>query len=204
MVNYEFPKIAAFKFFKKNILKKINIKKIQINWKIKISQQKRSSWKNFHNRGGGIFYNYICHTIYYLHDLFGDFIIENLDKNKEKKPMTIKIKLRNIKKNFIIYINFKILSLKSKQKPIHQIKIFGKKNNFELFSKTESLSDQFILKKSSKVIFKPTNNKKDFRFYPVFENLKNFQKSINEKKILKPNFFDAKKVHFLINQISSI
>ena len=204
MVNYEFPKIAAFKFFKKNILKKINIKKIQINWKIKISQQKRSSWKNFHNKGGGIFYNYICHTLYYVQDLFGDFIIENLDKNKEKKPMTIKIKLRNIKKNFIIYINFKILSLKSKQKPIHQIKIFGKKNNFELFSKTESLSDQFILKKSSKVIFKPTNNKKDFRFYPVFENLKNFQKSINEKKILKPNFFDAKKVHFLINQISSI
>ena len=48
------------------------------------------------------------------------------------------------------------------------------------------------------------DNKKDFRFYPVFENLKNFQKSINEKKILKPNFFDAKKVHFLINQISSI
>ena len=204
MVNYEFPKIAAFKFFKKNILKKIYIKKIQINWTIKISQQKRSSWKNSHNRGGGIFYNYICHSIYYLEDLFGDFVIEKLDKNRKKDPTSIKIKLRNIKKNFIIFLNFKILSLKSKQKPIHQIKIFCKKNNFELFSKTESLSDQFILKKSSKVIFKPTNNKKDFRFYPVFENLKNFQKSINEKKILKPNFFDAKKVHFLINQISSI
>ena len=204
MVNYEFPKIAAFKYFKKNILKKIYIKKIQINWTIKIYQQKRSSWKNFHNRGGGIFYNYICHNIYYLRDLFGDFIIEKLDKNKKKNPTTIKIKLRNIKKNFIIYINFKILSLKSKQKPIHQIKIFCKKNNFELFSKTESLSDQFILKKSSKVIFKPINNKKDFRFYPVFENLKNFQKSINEKKILKPNFFDAKKIHFIINELSSI
>ena len=204
MVNYEFPKIAAFKYFKKNILKKIYIKKIQINWTIKISQQKRSSWKNFHNRGGGIFYNFICHNIYYLRDLFGDFIIEKLDKNKKENPTTIKIKLRNIKKNFIIYINFKILSLKSKQKPIHQIKIFCKKNNFELFSKTESLSDQFILKKSSKVIFKPINNKKDFRFYPVFENLKNFQKSINEKKILKPNFFDAKKIHFLINELSSI
>ena len=65
--------------------------------------------------------------------------------------MTIKIKLRNIKKNFIIYINFKILSLKSKQKPIHQIKIFSKNNNFELFSKTESLSDQFILKNQIKL-----------------------------------------------------
>ena len=93
--------------------------------------------------------------------------------------MNIKIKLRNIKKNFIIYINFKILSLKSKQKPIHQIKIFDKNNNFELFSKTKSLSDQFILKKSNKVIFKPIDNKKVFIFYPVFENLKNFQKSIN-------------------------
>ena len=204
MVNYEFPKIAAFKFFKKNILKKIYIKKIQINWTIKISQQKRSSWKNSHNRGGGIFYNYICHSIYYLEDLFGDFIIEKLDKNRKKNPTSIKIKLRNIKKNFIIYVNFKILSLKSKQKPIHQIKIFGKNNNFELFSKTESLSDQFILKKSSKVIFKPINDKKDFRFYPVFTNLKNFQKSINEKKLLKPNFFDAKKIHFIINELSSI
>ena len=204
MVNYEFPKIAAFKFFKKNILKKIYIKKIQINWTIKISQQKRSSWKNFHNKGGGIFYNYICHSIYYLEDLFGDFVIEKLDKNRKKNPTSIKIKLKNIKKNFIIYVNFKILSLKSKQKPIHQIKIFGKNNNFELFSKTESLSDQFILKKSNKVIFKPINDKKDFRFYPVFTNLKNFQKSINEKKLLKPNFFDAKKIHFIINELSSI
>lgn len=204
MVNYEFPKIAAFKFFKKNILKKIYIKKIQINWTIKISQQKRSSWKNSHNRGGGIFYNYICHSIYYLEDLFGDFVIEKLDKNRKKNPTSIKIKLRNIKKNFIIYVNFKILSLKSKQKPIHQIKIFSKNNNFELFSKTESLSDQFILKKSNKVIFKPINDKKDFRFYPVFTNLKNFQKSINEKKLLKPNFFDAKKIHFIINELSSI
>ena len=204
MVNYEFPKIAAFKFFKKNILKKIYIKKIQINWTIKISQQKRSSWKNFHNKGGGIFYNYICHSIYYLEDLFGDFVIEKLDKNRKKNPTSIKIKLRNIKKNFIIYVNFKILSLKSKQKPIHQIKIFGKNNNFELFSKTESLSDQFILKKSNKVIFKPINDKKDFRFYPVLTNLKNFQKSINEKKLLKPNFFDAKKIHFIINELSSI
>ena len=204
MVNYEFPKIAAFKFFKKNILKKIHIKKIQINWTIKISRQKRSSWKNSHNRGGGIFYNYICHSIYYLEDLFGDFVIEKLDKNRKKNPTSIKIKLKNIKKNFIIYVNFKILSLKSKQKPIHQIKIFSKNNNFELFSKTESLSDQFILKKSNKVIFKPINDKKDFRFYPVFTNLKNFQKSINEKKLLKPNFFDAKKIHFIINELSSI
>ena len=204
IVNYEFPKIAAFKFFRKNILKKINIKKIQINWTIKISQQKRSSWKNSHNRGGGIFYNYICHSIYYLEDLFGDFVIKKLDKNRKKNPTSIKIKLRNIKKNFIIYVNFKILSLKSRQKPIHRIKIFSKKNNFELFSKTESLSDQFILKKSSKVIFKPINDKKDFRFYPVLTNLKNFQKSINEKKLLKPNFFDAKKIHFIINELSSI
>ena len=204
IVNYEFPKIAAFKFFKNKILKKIYIKKIQINWTIKISEPKRSSWKNFHDRGGGIFYNYICHSIYYLEDLFGDFVIEKLDKNRKKNPTTIKIRLRNIKKNFIIYVNFKILSLKSRQKPIHRIKIFSKKNNFELFSKTESSSDQFILKKSSKVIFKPINDKKDFRFYPVFANLKNFQKSINGKKLLKPNFFDAKKVHFIINKLSSI
>ena len=66
------------------------------------------------------------------------------------------------------------------------------------------IRDRFILKKSNKVIFKPINDKKDFRFYPVFTNLKNFQKSINEKKLLKPNFFDAKKIHFIINELSSI
>ena len=90
--------------------------------------------------------------------------LKNLIKIKKKDPTTIKIKLRNIKKNFIIFLNFKILSLKSKQKPIHQIKIFSKKNNYELFSKTESLSDQFILKKSSKIIFKPIHTKKDLDF----------------------------------------
>ena len=204
IVNYEFPQIAAFKFFKKNILKKIYIKKIQINWNIRISQQKRSSWKNFHHKGGGIFYNYICHSIYYLQDLFGDFTIEKLNKNRKKNPTTMNIQFRNIKKNFIIHVNFKILSLKSRQKPIHQIKIFTNNKNFELFSKTESLNNQFVLKKSNKVIFRPVNEKKDFRFYPVFENLKNFQKSINEKKIFKPNFFDAKKVHTFINKLSLI
>ena len=46
--------------------------------------------------------------------------------------------------------------------------------------------------------------KKISDFILSLTNLKNFQKSINEKKILKPNFFDAKKVHFIINELSSI
>ena len=46
-VNFEFPKIAAFKFLKKNILNKIKIKKIIVDWSIKIPKQKRSSWKIF-------------------------------------------------------------------------------------------------------------------------------------------------------------
>ena len=74
-VNFEFPQIKAFKFFKEKILKKIKINKVIINWSMKIPLKKRSDWKNIHNKGGGIFYNYICHTLYYMEDLFGEIKI---------------------------------------------------------------------------------------------------------------------------------
>ena len=65
-VNYEFNKIEAFQTFKNKYFPKIKIKKVDINWIIKIPSKKRSSWKNIHKLGGGNFFNYICHILFYL------------------------------------------------------------------------------------------------------------------------------------------
>ena len=71
MVNYEFIEISAFRFFKRQILdKKIKINKIDINWFMNLKKS-GSTWKNNHNDGGGIMFNYVCHAIYYLEFLFG-------------------------------------------------------------------------------------------------------------------------------------
>ncbi len=202
-VNFEFPQIKAFKFFKEKILKKIKINKVIINWSMKIPLKKRSDWKNIHNKGGGIFYNYICHTLYYMEDLFGEIKIENFIKSPKKNPSNLTIKFRNIDKEFKISFNFKILTTNSRKKPIHQIKILSNKGAFYLESKTESLKDDFILKKFKNILFKSKENIKDFRLKPTLENIKNFEKSITKNKLSNPNFFDAKRIHHLINKINS-
>lgn len=202
-VNFEFPKIKAFKFFKDKILKKIKINKVIINWSMKIPQQKRSNWKNIHNKGGGIFYNYICHSLYYMENLFGKLKIEKFIKDSKKKPSNLRVEFNNINKNFKIILNFKLLATNSKKRPIHQIKIISNKGVFYLESKTESLKDEFILKKSKNILFKPKENIKDFRLKPTLVNLKNFERSIIKNRLSNPNFIDAKRVHYLINEINS-
>ena len=202
-VNFQFPNIGAFIFLKKKILNNIKIKKINIEWFIKIPRHKRSTWKDLHKKGGGIFYNYLCHNIYYLNELFGELLIEKSIKKPRKNPKSLIIKFRNIKDNFIININFKILSVSSKKKPNHKIQILSNKGIYLLLSKTESVKDKFYLKKSNKIIYKPKIDNEDFRISPMLKNLRNFQKSIINKKIAKPNFFDAQKVHSVINKLSS-
>ena len=202
-VNFEFPKIKAFKFFKDKILKKIKINKVIINWSMKIPQQKRSNWKNIHNKGGGIFYNYICHSLYYMENLFGKLKIEKFIKDSKKKPSNLRVEFNKINKNFKIILNFKLLATNSKKRPIHRIKIISNKGVFYLESKTESLKDEFILKKSKNILFKPKENIKDFRLKPTLVNLKNFERSIIKNRLSNPNFFDAKRVHYLISKINS-
>lgn len=202
-VNFEFPKIKVFKFFKDKILKKIKINKVIINWSIKIPQQKRSDWKNAHDKGGGIFYNYICHSLYYMENLFGKIKIEKFIKNSKKNPSNLMVRFNNINKNFKIILNFKILAINSRKRSIHQIKIISNKGTFYLESKTESLKDQFILKKSNNILLKPKEKIKDFRLKPTLVNLKNFERSIVKNKLSNPNFFDAQRVHYLINIINS-
>jgi len=198
-VNFEFPRISAFEFFKKKISKNIKINKISVNWFIQIPHQNRPSWKNDHKKGGGIFFNYICHSLYYLEDLFGKFLLIKSLKNSSNYNAIF----QNQNKNFKIQLNLKILSSNSKKNPIHKIKIFSNKGIFYLESKTKSLRNEFILRKSKKVLFKPKVSTEDFRLEPTLKNLKNFEKNIINNELTKPNFFDAKRVHQLINKLNS-
>ena len=64
MVNYEFTEIDAFLFFKKKIINNIKINRIYLNWFIHINKGSRANWKENHSKGGGIIFNYVCHSIY--------------------------------------------------------------------------------------------------------------------------------------------
>ena len=199
-VNYEFGNIEAFNFFKKNYLKKIKILNIHIDWIMKIPINKRSDWKDNHSKGGGNFFNYICHILYYLKYLFGEIdIISSQIKNTKNFKLESLILLK--KKDIKAKINFKLVNQKSKEKLFHKIVFLTNKENYILETKLNNLKDQFQLKKNNKVIFKPKKIKHDFRLKPTFQNLKNFKKNILSKKSSSPDFNDAKKIHFLINKM---
>ena len=98
MVNYEFLNIDAFNFFRSKILKKINIKKVTVNWFIKIPTNNRSKWKNKHKQGGGNFFNYIGHSLYYLEKLLGKLIIKKVYSNNKMKIFNLKSNMQVEKK----------------------------------------------------------------------------------------------------------
>ena len=68
-----------------------------------------------------------------------------------------------------------------------------------------NLSDKFKLielsKNSRKILFVEKNKTNDFRINPTFINSKKFSNSILNLKIQSPNFFDAKRIHFIIKKI---
>lgn len=209
MVNYEFPLIEAFQFFKKNIATKILIKEINLNWFIKLNRKTINNWKENHTRGGGIIFNYICHLIYYLEFLFGNI---NSTKNiisseKENDVRILKGKFYFIN-DLVANLNIQVGDLNNKIKPIHQIKINSNKGIYALESQLNNLSDKFKLvmleKKSNKVkrtLFEEKNNKDDFRIRPTFKNSKKFSDWILKGKMQNPNFYDAKRIHEIINKV---
>jgi predicted dehydrogenase len=201
--NYEFTNIEAFNFFKKKVLNKIIIKNIKIDWFIKIPKKKRSDWKNKHSLGGGNFFNYICHTLYYLENLFGNFSIIDTKIKKSKNDFYLNSKFFIKKKNINVLFNFKTIGNKSKIEPLHEIKIITKKDDYLLKTQISNLQDQFFLKKNDKFLFKPNKITNDFRVKPTYINLKKFKNAISQKKDSHPNFFDAKRIHFLIKSIKS-
>ena len=206
MVNYEFANIEAFRFFKKKIFKNIKVSKIYVNWFINLKRRSSTNWKENHSKGGGILFNYICHTIYYLEFLFGKIASVKTNISTEKKT-----KIKNLKGNFFFRnnlsaeLNFKIGQLKYKIKPTHQLKILSEKTNYILETNLNSLSDKFKLislsKNSKKKLFKEKNNRNDFRINPTFINSKKFSDSIAAAKIQSPNFFDAKRIHLIIKKM---
>lgn len=200
-INYEFGNIDAFQEFKKKYFPKINIKKVKINWFVKNPTESRSQWKITHSTGGGNFYNYICHTLFYLENLFGKIKITNSNFVNKINKFELITDFRQENKNINIKLTFKTIAKKSDLKPQHKISFNSNKGNFTIFSKAENLNDEFLLLKDNKIIFKPELIDFDFRINPTFQNLKFFHQNIKDRKNRKLNFHTAKRVHLLIDQI---
>ena len=204
MVNYEFDEISAFKFFKKRILDKIIVKKIYLNWFINIKKRSAKNWKEKHSSGGGILFNYICHSIYYLESLFGKIQSIKAQIYTQNNIKILKSKLF-FENGLVSQLEIKVGEIIKKIKPVHQLKIITNNKTFVLKSKLNSLSDKFELiefsKKNKKTLFKNKKDSKDFRIDPTFEKSKKFFKGIQKKTFQKPSFFDAHRIHLIINKI---
>ena len=209
MVNYEFAEIGAFLFFKKKIINNIKINRIYLNWFIHINKGFRANWKENHSKGGGIIFNYFCHSIYYLEFLFGkiasvqtNIFSENKNKIKILKGIVF------FKNSLSVQLNVKLGSIKKKFNPTHQLKILSNKKTYILKTNLNSLSDKFKLitfgknsHKLNKILFKDKKSKDDFRIRPTLENSKKFSSWILKNKIQTPNFFDGQRVHLIINKM---
>ena len=200
-VNYEFINIEAFKVFKKKYLPKLKVSKVNVNWSIKVPTIGRSLWKNNHKMGGGHFYNYICHILFYLENFFGKITINDSKLKNQIKNFELNTKFITENKKVKINLNFKTISQDSKLKPVHKIIFYSNKGKFVLFTKINSLYDQFCLFKNKKIIFKPKKINYDFRLKPTFNNLVSFKRCIVKRMKGKPNFENALRIHFLINEI---
>ena len=200
-VNYEFINIEAFQVFKRKYFPKIKVSRVNVNWSIKVPTTGRSFWKNNHKMGGGNFYNYICHVLFYLEHFFGKILINDSKLKDQNKNFELNTKFITENKKVKIKLNFKTVSKDSKLKPVHKIIFYSNKGKFVLFTKIDSLYDQFFLFKNKRIIFKPKKINHDFRLKPTLNNLVSFKRSIIKKMKGKPNFENALRIHFLINEI---
>ena len=208
MVNYEFSEIEAFSFFKNKILKKIKIKKIFLNWFINIENRPKATWKENHSKGGGIMFNYICHSIYYLEFLLGKMIKlkTNISFNKKNKIQKVRATFF-FKKNITANLDIKAGPIKKYFKPTHELKILSNNKTYYLKTKLNSLSDKFELlefdhkKQFIRSLYKEKKSKDDFRIRPTYKNSIKFSNSILRKSIDKPNFYTASRIHTIINKM---
>ena len=209
MVNYEFAEIDAFHFFKNKIIQNIKINKINLNWFINMNKRSVTNWKENHSKGGGIIFNYVCHAIYYLEYLFGKItsIQTNIVLEKKSKIKTLEgvVFFNN---GLSAQLNIKVGLIKKKFHPVHQLKILSDKKTYILKTNLNSLSNKFKLvtfnknlNKSNNIVFKGEKNPDDFRIKPTFENSKKFATWILKGKTQAPNFFDAQRVHLIIDKM---
>ena len=200
-VNYEFRHIEAFRIFKIKYLPKIKVKKVKVNWSIKIPQKGRSKWKEDLTKGGGNFFNYICHILFYLEDFFGILEIYDSKLKNSKNKFELKTELLTKDKKTKVSLNFRTIGQANKSKPYHKIIFHSDKGNYCLFTKMNNLFDQFLLLKNKKILFKPKEINYDFRLKPTYRNLVSFKNSIVNRNNGRPNFENALRIHFLINEI---
>ena len=102
----------------------------------------------------------------------------------------------------------KVGDIEKKISPIHQLKMLTNKKTYILETNLNSLSDKFTIKvldnftnQSEKIFFKDKKNNKDFRIAPTFYNSKKFSNSILKGETKSPNFFDAKRIHSIIDKM---
>ena len=209
MVNYEFAEIDAFSFFKKKVINNIKINRIYLNWFININKRSDTNWKENHSKGGGIIFNYVCHAIYYLEFLFGKIasVRTNIFLRKKSKIKTL-VGIVFFDNGLSAQLSVKAGQIKKKFNPAHQLKILCDKKNYILKTNLNSLSDKFKLitfdknsNKSEKVLFKSEKNQNDFRIKPTFKNSKKFSTWILKGKMQAPNFFDAQRIHLIIDKM---
>ena len=210
MVNFELIEIDAFKYFRNHIKKnKTKIHSINVEWNI-FDRSQLTSWKNFHSKGGGLIFNYLCHSLYYLEKIFGKITYINCltEFKLNKKNKSIEVLLR-IKRDIFCTISINSNKNLGKKQLFHKLFIATNEGNFQLKSKTINISDRFNLEKFflikgkliKKKIFYEKRNSQDFRISPSCYNFKKFAASIERKKIANPSFIDAKNIHLLIKKI---
>tara|TARA_B100001029_G_C15053333_1_gene452456 strand:+ start:101 stop:1138 length:1038 start_codon:yes stop_codon:yes gene_type:complete len=210
MVNYNLAYLPAFQFLKKKILnKKIEIKEIDLEWII-FNKNRNKSWKNHHEKGGGILFNFYCHSLYYIELLFGEISSTKLNiKNNVKSNDNFVVGDITLTSGIKVKIKLLVGSLNKHKKSVHQLKIKTDKNNYYLLSSsTKNLNDQFQLykikntrrQKSKRALFKAKPTKKDFRINPTLVNLKRFAASIHNQRLDRSSFFKANRIHYLLNQ----
>jgi hypothetical protein len=174
-----------------------------------MNKRPNNSWKENHSKGGDIFFNYICHAIYYMEFLFGKIICVNTNAllKREANIKTLKGKIV-FKNGLSAKLDIRAGNIKHNITPIHQLKILSREKNYVLQTKLNSLSDQFRLlvfnKKLSnkmKILYKGRKSKDDFRINPTLKNSKKFCNWILNGKMQTPNFFVAKRIHLIINKM---
>jgi predicted dehydrogenase len=208
MVNFEFADIGAFSFFKKKIINNIKIKKINLNWFIRSKRRPVTSWKENHSKGGGIIFNYICHSIYYLEYMFGKIISVRTNIILNNNQVNILNGILFFKNGLSVKLDIKVGSISKNINPTHQIKIVAEKNIYILKTNLNSLSDKFELlsfknnlNEKGKILFEEKKNKNDFRIKPTLNNSRRFSNWILKEKKQNPNFFDAERIHWIIDKI---
>ena len=205
IVNFIFPEIETWKVLKKQLQKKQNIEKVELHWRMN-SKLKTNNWKSKHSQGGGVLYNWACHSFYYLENLFGKIISYNCKVYKKKKDFPYRlISTLYFLSGAVAKVDINLLS---KDKSKHQLKIKTNKKLFNLMSNINTIYSGFDLttKNSKNKIFRiklaEKKSKNDFRIEPTYKNSIKFSKWILSGVTQKPNFQDALRVHEIINDIA--